>query len=172
MDLVHQLVALTGGPTSGCSLIVMVQPTQDRKSDHLVPCILRGRNQSALLGDLLSNPLMGSSLVEVSDIGIEHTLELPLMQDQQVVQAFLSDAPHIAFADRIGSGSVIGGLEQLDATCFRHTSKARPKLAIVITDQILWPLSIRGLLGVVGPPRDRTESVSRPHGSPSLTSIR
>jgi hypothetical protein len=36
---------------------------------------------------------MGSYLVEVGGIAIEDALELPLMQDQQVVQTFLSDAP-------------------------------------------------------------------------------
>jgi hypothetical protein len=47
-DLVHQLSSRTRGPVSGCPLVVMVQPTHDWKSDHLVPCILRGRNRSAL----------------------------------------------------------------------------------------------------------------------------
>jgi hypothetical protein len=68
----------------------MVQPTHDGKSDHLVACILRGRNQSALFRDLLPNPLMRSCLVEVDHIGIEHALELPLMQNQQVIEAFLT----------------------------------------------------------------------------------
>jgi hypothetical protein len=34
--------------------------------------------------------------------------------------------------------------EDLDRARFRHTSKARPKLAIIITNQILRPLPIRG----------------------------
>src|SRR5215471_14116590 len=118
-------------------LIIMVQPTHDRTSDHFACCILRRRNQSELLRDLLPNALMGSCLVEVAHIRIEHALELPLMQDQQVVQAFLSDAPQIAFADGIGSWCMIGGFEQLDATGPRYPLETRSKLAVVIPNEIL-----------------------------------
>ena len=93
MDLVLQLDALTYGPVSGSPVIVMVQPTNDRKSNHLVACILRGRNQSEPFRNLLRKPLMGSCLVEVGHIAIEHALELLLLQDQQVIQTCLSDAP-------------------------------------------------------------------------------
>ena len=80
----------------------MVQPSHDWKSDHLVACILRGRNRSALYRDLLPNPLMRSCLVEVDHIGIEHALELPLMQDQKVIETYLPHAPQEALTDRIG----------------------------------------------------------------------
>ena len=122
----------------------MVQPTHDRKSDHLVSCILSGRNRSALLRDLLGNPLMGSCLVEVHHICIEDALELPLLQDQQVVQTFLPHTPQEALADRIGSGSMIRCFEHLNRTGCRYTSEAGPKFAIVITNQILGCLAIRG----------------------------
>jgi hypothetical protein len=49
-------------------------------------------------------------------------LVLLLLKDQQVVQAFLPHAPQEPLTDRIGSGSLIGGFENLD-TCagyFRH----------------------------------------------------
>ena len=54
---------------------------------------------------MLLEALMGSCLVEVGHIGIEHAMELPLMQNQQVVQTFLPYAPQEALADRIGSGA-------------------------------------------------------------------
>ncbi len=50
---------------------------------------------------------MWSGLVEVRDVHIEDALELPLMEDQQVVQAFLPHAPQEAFADGIGSWRMI-----------------------------------------------------------------
>src|SRR5215467_12182627 len=142
MDLVLQLIALTCGSASGCPAVVMVQPTQDRTSYHLVPCILSGRTQAALFRDLLPNALMGSCLVEVGHIRIEHALELLLLKDQQVVQTFLPHTPQEALADGIGSGSVIRSFENLDATRRRHTSKARSEFAIVIPNQVLWRLSI------------------------------
>jgi hypothetical protein len=88
----------------------MVQPTHDRKSHYLVACILRGRNRPEPFRYLLRNPLMRSCLVEVDHIGIEHALELPLMQNQQMIEAFLPHAPQEALTDRIGSWRVIGGL--------------------------------------------------------------
>ena len=43
--------------------------------------------------DMLPNPLMGSCLVEVHHIHIEHALQLLLLKDQQMVQAFLPHTP-------------------------------------------------------------------------------
>jgi hypothetical protein len=150
----HELSAGWTSPTSwtlaymvlplGDPLIVMVQPTHDGKRDYLVPCTPSRWNQSALFRYLLPNPLMRSCLVEVGDIGIEHALELLLLKDQQMIEAFLSDAPHEAFADGIGSGCMIGGFEYFNRTRFRHTSKARPELTVVITNQVLGCLSIWG----------------------------
>ena len=59
---------------------------------------------------------MRSSPIEVGDIAIEHALELFLLNNQQMIQAFLSDAPQEALADRIGSWSVIRRFENLDTT--------------------------------------------------------
>jgi hypothetical protein len=123
MDLVHQLSSRTRGTFSGCPVVVMVEPTNDRKSDHLVPCILSGRNRSALFRDLLLDPLMGSCSVEVHHIRIEHALELLLAEDEQMVKAFFSYAPQIAFADRIGSWSLNGRGEHLNRTRCRYPSK-------------------------------------------------
>jgi hypothetical protein len=90
MDLVHQLDACICRPASGCPVVVMVQPTHDRESGHLVPCILRGRNRSLLLRDLLRNPLMGPCPVEVPHILIQNALELLFLKNEQMVEAFLS----------------------------------------------------------------------------------
>jgi hypothetical protein len=57
---------------------------------------------------------MWSGLVEVRDVRIEDALELPLMEDQQVIQAFLPHAPQEAFADGIGSWRMIRGFEHLN----------------------------------------------------------
>jgi len=68
MHLVHRLYSRTSGNDSGYPLVVMVEPTYDRKSDHFAPCILRGRNQPAPLRDLLLNPLVRSCPVKVHHI--------------------------------------------------------------------------------------------------------
>src|SRR6266699_3834874 len=143
MHLLHQLAALTCCPASGSPVIVMVQPTQDRKSNDLVPCILRGRNQSEPFRNLLRNPLMGSCLVEVDHIAIEHALELLLLQDQQMVETFLPYAPQEPFTQGVGSWGMNRRFEQLDATGRRYSAETGSILAVVITDQILGCLTIR-----------------------------
>jgi len=151
-------------------VVVMVEPTYDRKSDHLVTCILRGRYRAALFWNLLLNPLMGSCSVEVAHIRIEHALELLLAEDQQVVQAFLSDAPQEAFADRIGSWRVIRRFENLNRTRGRHASKARPKFAIGIPNQVLWRLPIGSRFSQrYAPPSHQSAIVLRRRGSPCET---
>src|SRR5215472_5599629 len=87
---------------------------------------------------------MGSCSVEVLHIGIEHPLELLLLKDQQVVQAFLSHTSGEALADGIGLGCMNRGFEKLDATGRRHSAETGSKLAVVITYQILRRMPIRG----------------------------
>ena len=64
------------------------------------------------------------------------------MQNQQVIEAFLPHAPQEALTHGIGSRGMNRRFEDLDRARFRHTSKARPKLAIIITNQILGCLPI------------------------------
>jgi hypothetical protein len=144
MHIIHRLYYPTSCTDSGYPLVVMVEPTQYRNSDHLVTCMLRVNSRSARFRKLLLNPLMRSFPVEVPHILIEHALQLLLVEDQQMVKAFLSHTPEEAFADRIGSWCMKGRFENLNRTRGRHASKARPKFAIVITNQILRCLPIRG----------------------------
>ena len=110
-DLVHQLSSRPRGPASGCPAVVMVQPTHDRESDHLVPCILTARNRSLLLRDVLCNPLMRPCLVEVHDIRLEKPGELLLLEDQEVIQACSPYAPQKTFTDGIREGAFDTGFE-------------------------------------------------------------
>jgi len=91
---------------------------------------------------LVLNPLMRSGLIEVRHIPMKYTLKLFLVKEQQVVETCLSYAPHEALTDCIGSRSAIGCFENLDGTRCSHTSETRPKLAIVITNEVLGCLPI------------------------------
>jgi hypothetical protein len=84
---------------------------------------------------------MGSGSVEVLSIGIEHPVELLLMQDEQMIEAFTPHASQKAFTGRIRSRGVIRDVEHLDLTRVRNTGEVHPKLTIVVTDEILWPLA-------------------------------
>ena len=63
-----------------------------------------------------------------------------------------------AFTDGIRSRGEIRGFENLDATRLGNPREAHPKLAIVITDEVLRPLAIGGgfLKLLCGPSVGRT----------------
>jgi hypothetical protein len=90
------------------------------------------------------DPLMRPSLVEILDIGVEHALELLLLQNKQMVEAFTPHTPEKALADGIRSRSAIRCCENLDATRVRNPREARPKLAIILSKKVFRPLSIGG----------------------------
>ena len=82
MHHVHRQYYQTRCTDSSHPLVVMVESSQDRNSDHLIPCMMRGLSQSARFRKLLPNTLMRSYPVEVHYIPIEHALELLLAEDQ------------------------------------------------------------------------------------------
>ena len=141
MHLVHRQYTRTRSTNSGYPLVVMVESTHSRKSDHLVNCILGGGSRSTPFRNLLLNTLMRSCPVEVHHILIEHALELPLVKDQEVVKTFLAHTSQEAFTDRVSSWRMIRRSENLDVTRGRHPSKTLPEFAIIITNQILRCLS-------------------------------
>src|SRR5215469_11452647 len=122
------------------SSVVMVQPSQDRNRNH---CASFGRRDTRCssfpLRNLLPHPLMRPYLVEIGHIGMEHTVELPLLQDEQVIEALASHTAQEALTDGIGSRRVVGRFEDLDATGLGNPRESHAKLAIVIPDEILRP---------------------------------
>jgi hypothetical protein len=77
----------------GYPLVIMVQPSQDRNCNHLGSHVRRGTKESIGFGNVLLNTLMRSCSIEVCHIPVEHSLELFLMEDQQMVKAFLPHTP-------------------------------------------------------------------------------
>jgi hypothetical protein len=75
----------------------MMQSTQHRKRDYLVRLIWWRSRKRRWVRNPLPDPLMWSSLVVVHDRGLEETVELFLMQDQEMIQAFSPDASQKAF---------------------------------------------------------------------------
>ena len=112
------------------------------------------------LGNLLPDPLMRSCLVEVGYIGIEDSVELLLMQDEQMIEALTPHTAEETLTDCIRSRGAIRGFEYLDATCLRNPSEAHPKLAIVIPDEVLRTCAIGGgFPKLYVPSKHRWESV-------------
>ena len=86
---------------------------------------------------MLFDALMRPGSVEVHHICVEHALELLLMQDEQMIETLTSHTTQEALTDGIGSRSRIRSFEHLDVTGLGNPIEGHPKLAIVITDEIL-----------------------------------
>ena len=124
----------------------MMQAAQDREGDDLATCVLCWHGSSFLLRNLLLDALMRPGSVEVVHICIEHAVELPLMQDQQVIEALTPDTAQEALTDGIGTRGIIRSLEKLDATGLGNPREGHSKLAIIITNEVPRSRAISGSL--------------------------
>src|SRR5258708_12020256 len=89
---------------------------------------------------------MGSNLVEVDRIGIEEPMELLLMEDQEMIQAFSPHTSQETFTNGIGLRRSVWRAKDLDASCCCHTCNTRSELSVIISNQISWTFSIGGRL--------------------------
>ena len=113
----------------------MVEPTQDREGEDLAALGIWWQWLWSLLLDALMRP--GS--VEAVPIRVEHALELLLMQDEQMIEALTPYTAEEPLTDGIRARDVIRSFKNLNVTRLRNPSEAHPKLAIVITDEVLRP---------------------------------
>src|SRR5260221_8730901 len=77
--------------------------------------------------------------VEAVPIRVEHALELLLMQDEQMIEALTPYTAEEPLTDGIRARGVIRSFKNLHVTRLRNPSEAHPKLAVVITDEVLRP---------------------------------
>jgi hypothetical protein len=119
-----------------------MQSTQDWQGEDLSINSMWRDRPTIPLWNLLPDALMRSCLVEVRHIGIEDTLELLLLQDEQVIQTLSPHTAQKALTDGIGAFRVIRCFQYLDAAGCCHARETRSKLTVTITNEILRPLSI------------------------------
>ena len=86
---------------------------------------------------------MGSCLIKVLHIVLEKAVELLLIQDEEVIQAFSPHASQKTFTDGICLRGPIRGLKHFDATGCRHSCKTRSEFTIIVPNQVFGCLSIR-----------------------------
>src|SRR5258708_28920115 len=86
---------------------------------------------------------MRSSMIEVHHVCLEETIELLLMQDQEMIRAFSPHAPKKAFTDGIRSRSSVRRSKHFDATRGSHARKTRLEFAVIIPNQLSWFFSIQ-----------------------------
>ena len=69
---------------------------------------------------------------------------LLLMEDEQMIEALTSYTSQEPLTDGIRSRGVIRSFENLNVTCLGNPREGHPKLAIMITDEMLRPHTIGG----------------------------
>src|SRR5258708_31289876 len=125
------------------SSIVVVQSAQNRRGDNqFIPTIQRN-TADFCFRDLLLDTLVWSCSIEILGIGMKHTMQLLLIENEEVIEALSPNTAQKAFADRIGSLRPIGGFQDLNASCCCNARETGSKLAIMIADEILRSLAIR-----------------------------
>lgn len=89
---------------------------------------------------------MRPGLVEVLYISTQDTMQLLLLQDEQVIETLVTHAANKPFTDGIGPWCVIWRFEYLDAAGCGHARETGSKVAITIANEIFRRLSIGGCL--------------------------
>src|SRR5947209_7664950 len=123
-----------------------MQSTQDWQGEDLASLVIQRNRLPRPVWDLLPDSLRRPGLVEVLDIGTQDTMQMILLQDEQVIETLVTHAAQKPFTDGIGPWCVIGGFEYLDTAGCGYVRETGPKFAVTITKEILWRLSIGGCL--------------------------
>ena len=83
----------------------------------------RGHRSGDRWGEL--EAAMGPRLVVMAEVLVEHRFEMSTRDDEEVVEAVLSDGPHEPFGEGVRIRGPIGGLEDLSTLGFEHFIEAR-----------------------------------------------
>src|SRR5690606_25400182 len=96
--------------------------------------------------DLLSEPLMRPGPVEVRNVLGQDGAEVALAEDDDVIQAFPSDAPEKALAGRVHQWRPDGRLQDADPCSLGHPIELSAELVVAIADDELGAVAERGQL--------------------------
>ena len=77
----------------------MMKPMEYRKCNHLMSVGLWQWGNCQRDGNLLINALMGTAVIEESDILTTHTTEMTLVEDQDMIQTLAPNTAEKTFAN-------------------------------------------------------------------------
>jgi len=137
------------------ALVPVVEPAQHRDSAHRLSKSRPEQPKSAVgLRDPLLQALMWPRGVEVGGILAQDAPQVGLAEDQGVIQALAPDAAEEPLADGVLPGRAVGRAQLHDAGPRSQPGEGRPKLAVVVADEVLgMPPEGHGLAQLLGDPR-------------------
>ncbi len=114
-----------------CRTIVVVD-----NAAHHIPAV----NPTKRMGwcgyrTLLIEALMGPGAIEIGDVFAEHPLEVPLIEDQQVIETFLPHRADPALGVRIRFGCVVRCSDDRDTLSSEYGIKGGGEFRISVVDQ-------------------------------------
>ena len=80
--------------------------------------------------------------MKIRDILADDAVEMPLTQDENMIQAFASHTPNEPLADRISLGCLHRGHEHVNLPVLGHSGEASSILLVIVSDQKAWTLGI------------------------------
>src|SRR5687767_8928301 len=101
----------------------MVQSAQDRYSLDPLASLNRVLQNLDWRGDTLVQPLMRPGLIVKVDIFPRQPSQVPLTEDDEVIEAFATDTAQQPFADRIRLRRGYRGMEQPNARTGCHAAE-------------------------------------------------
>ena len=124
--------------------VVVVQSIEDRNGDE-APSPRPGWLRHDPLRNPLPNPLVWPCSVVVFDVFLDHPMKLPVPDKQDVIGAFSPHAPEESLADRVGSWSVVGRLQDLKGA-YLSICEMVAVFAVPVANQEAWGQAIRRCL--------------------------
>ena len=122
----------------GSPSIVMMKAAEDGKGDDPAHLANWPTSSRFRFWDTLINALMRPRPVEVRHILLEHAPQMSFTHDEQVIEAFASNAPQQPLANGIRPRCFDWGSQHLDPTSPCDGLEVRAILRIIISDQIRW----------------------------------
>ena len=85
-----------------------------------------------------------SGLIEVLNRGVKDTLQLLLLQEEQVIETQTPHSAQKAFTYRMSARRMKRRFQDLDAAGCGHARETGPKFIVLIANQVLGCVPIRG----------------------------
>ena len=120
----------------------MVQSAQDWEGEDFATIVIWRDRLTIPFWNLLLDALMRSGSIEVLDIGMQDTMQLLLLEDEQVIETLSTHAAQKPFTDRIGSWCVVRCSEHIDAAGCGHACGRGTKFVITVVNEIVRRLAI------------------------------
>src|SRR5664279_1055066 len=125
---------------SGGNHVAVMQPAKPRQGDDLARALDR-RDHNATAGCVLPQTEMSSVFVVITDIVFQQSSQMPLVQDDHVVEQLPTHTPNPALRDTVLPRTSKGGADRFCALLLNRSDDVCRELRVAVKDQKpVWPI--------------------------------